>query len=141
MLESRKIWGMLMLKAIQSLPVDDLALEPDFDFADEASSSIWAAMLTTLMQAVMVSLMSLMLLYAIAYVKSRALSRGTSHLVSEQRLFRLDQQHPVAMIRQTQPPHLPETSEDNSNKRRKIADMESIPLWQVPKVKSHRTNH
>jgi len=41
---------MLMLKAIQSLPVDDLALEPDFDFADEASSSIWAAMLTTLMQ-------------------------------------------------------------------------------------------
>jgi hypothetical protein len=136
------MWTVLMLKAIQSLPVDDLTSLESEDFADEAaSSSIWAAMLTTLMQAVMVSLMSLMLLYAIAYVKSRALSRGTSHLVSEQRLFRLDQQHPVAMIRQTQPPHLQESSEDSSNKRRKIADMESIPLWQVPKVKSHRTNH
>ena len=88
----------------------------------------------------MVSLMSLMFLYAIAYVKSRALSRGTGHsassLVSEQRLFRLDQQHPIALIRQTQP-----NKEEDTQKRRKIADLESIPLWQVPKVKSHRTNH
>lgn len=51
MLESRKMWTVLMLKAIQSLPVDELTSLESEDFADEAaSSSIWAAMLTTLMQ-------------------------------------------------------------------------------------------
>jgi len=129
------MWGLLLIKAIQALPVDDTVED---DFVEE--SSVLTAMLTTLMQAVMVSLMSLMFLYAIAYVKSRALSRGTGHgassLVSEQRLFRLDQQHPIALIRQTQP-----NKEEDTQKRRKIADLESIPLWQVPKVKSHRTNH
>jgi len=132
------MWGLLLLKAIQALPVDDTVED---DFVEE--SSVLTAMLTTLMQAVMVSLMSLMFLYAIAFVKSRALSRGTGHgaasLVSDQRLFRLDQQHPIALIRQTQP-----NKEEDTQKRRKIGfgeDLESIPLWQVPKVKSHRTNH
>ena len=85
----------------------------------------------------MVSMMSLMLLYAIAYVKSRALSRGSPIVTTEQRMLRLDQ-HPATMARfvcQTQP------QEEENSKRRKIADLESIPLWQVPKVKSHRTNH
>merc|ERR1712131_113008 len=73
------------------------------------------------MQAVMVSLMSLMFLYAMAYVKSRALSRGpAASLVSDQRLFRLDQ-HPIALIHQTQP-----NKEEDTQKRRKLADMKSI---------------
>ena len=85
----------------------------------------------------MVSLMSLMFLYAMAYVKSRALSRGpAASLVSDQRLFRLDQQHPIALIHQTQP-----NKEEDTQKRRKLADMKSIPVWQVSKLNTHRTNH
>lgn len=124
----RIAWKLFFLKMMESSPV----AEDDFTGDIIDSPSFMGQFLTTLMQAVMVSLMSLMVFYAIAYVKSRALARGGSIIPSEQRLFRLDQ-HP-RYVCQTQPPQ-------DDSKRRKIADLESIPLWQVPKVKSHRTNH
>ena len=43
--KSRTIWGLLLIKAIQALPVDDTVED---DFVEE--SSVLTAMLTTLMQ-------------------------------------------------------------------------------------------
>ena len=43
--KSRKMWGLLLIKAIQALPVDDTVED---DFVEE--SSVLTAMLTTLMQ-------------------------------------------------------------------------------------------
>ena len=82
-----------------------------------------------IIKAVVVSSMSLVLLYAMFQAKSYFTHPRTNEPSrTEQRLYRqcLGDE---------------EFSESLFESRRRMANLESIPVWQVPKVKSHRTNH
>jgi hypothetical protein len=149
----------LLLKQISAGPV---TMQSDA-FDESIGTSYLNSLMLMLMQAVLVSVLSLLLLYVITVIKSRTFTTrhgplgvsGVNHKgdeAPEQRLFRLD--HHPAMLRAmcgtpTPSPHSHSRESDSTNEsmsftqqvRRKIADLESIPVWQVPKMKSHRTNH
>jgi hypothetical protein len=116
-------WFIFMADFISGNPVQQNLME------EEMPSSYFNSIITTLMQAVVVSSMSLVLLYAMFQAKSYFTHPRTNEPSrTEQRLYRqcLGDE---------------EFSESLFESRRRMTNLESIPVWQVPKVKSHRTNH
>merc|ERR1712131_564676 len=119
----KMIWLILMADFISGNPVQQGLANED------VPTSYFNSIIATLMQAVVVSSMSLVLLYAMFQAKSYFTHPRTNEPSrTEQRLYRqcLGDE---------------EFSESLFESRRRMANLESIPVWQVPKVKSHRTNH
>lgn len=116
---------------IEGNPVDNGSISPQII---EDDGSYIASIFTTLLQAVLVSSMSVVLLYGMFSLKSRFNSNRTEQRL-EQRLYKCG----------SSDIHGGDNNGDNPlgifGERRRIVDLESIPVWQVPKVKSHRTNH
>lgn len=122
------IWHILLLAfgKNEANPVENINSEVD---QLDANGSYLASVFTTLIQAVLVSSMSVVLLYGMFSLKSRFNSNRTEQRL-EQRLYKqcgadIDGGVGIGAF----------------SERRRIVDLESVPVWQVPKVKSHRTNH
>merc|ERR1711970_1493463 len=116
----KMIWIILIADFISGNPVQQ--------HAEPAETSYFNSIITTLMQAVVVSSMSLVLLYAMFQAKSYFTNPRSEPNRTEQRLYRqcLGDE---------------DFSESIFESRRRMTNLESVPVWQVPKVKSHRTNH
>merc|ERR1712168_953946 len=117
----KMFWFILMADFISGNPVQQNLME------EEIPSSYFNSIITTLMQAVVESSMSLVLLYAMFQAKSYFTNPRSEP-------NRSDLPNRTALYRQIH------GDEDFSvvESRRRMTNLESIPVWQVPKVKSHR---